>query len=330
MFETVYVEEAIQGHPRAKAVLKRLAGATQVTCHHFGEVFNRKAQNFRLQKRRRALILAGKRGRLVLPAPAGYGLGSRRNFYFSHLLNCPYDCRYCFLQGLYRSAHLVLFVNYEDFFRALEEEIAEAGGGSEPPCFFSGYDCDSLALEPLTGFAAAFVPFFAARPRACLELRTKSVQVKGLLELEPARNCIAAFSFTPRPLHERHEEGVPSIPRRLEALVRLQERGWPVGLRFDPLLYLEGFEAVYRDFFAAVFDRVRAENLHSVSLGNFRLPRDIHWAMAGLYPEEKLFAFGLEEREGLVSYREAVVARLLDFCQEEISKYVPEEKVFRC
>ncbi len=330
MFETVYVEEAVQGHPRAQAVLKRLGGATQVACHHFGEIFNRHAQNFRLQKRRRALILAEKCGNFVLPAPSGYGLGSPRNFYFSHLLNCVYDCRYCFLQGLYRSAHLVLFVNYEDFFRALEEKIAGAEGGSEPPYFFSGYDCDSLAIEPLTGFAAAFIPFFAALPRAHLELRTKSIQVKSLLELEPVKNCIAAFSFTPQPLHERYEEGVPSIPRRLEALARLQERGWPVGLRFDPLIYTAGFEAVYRDFFAAIFDRIRAESLHSVSLGNFRLPVGIHRTMAGMYPEEKLFAFGLEEREGLVSYREKLGGRLLDFCREEVLKYTPEEKVFRC
>ena len=37
--------------------------------------------------------------KLVHPVPATYGIGGDENYYFSHMLNCLYDCRYCFLQG---------------------------------------------------------------------------------------------------------------------------------------------------------------------------------------------------------------------------------------
>ena len=37
------------------------------------------------------------------------------------------------------------------------------------PWFFSGYDCDSLALEPVTGFAASTLDLFEGLPGACLE-----------------------------------------------------------------------------------------------------------------------------------------------------------------
>ena len=40
------------------------------------------------------------------------------------MLNCVYDCRYCFLQGMYRSANYVLFVNYDDFRVQIEESIS--------------------------------------------------------------------------------------------------------------------------------------------------------------------------------------------------------------
>ncbi len=106
-----------------------------------------------MQKRRPSLILAKKHGRLVHPTPAGYGIGTARDFYFSHMLNCLYDCRYCFLQGMYRSASFVVFVNYEDFFEAALETAGEAPG--EDVCFFSGYDCDSLAFEGVTRFIAS-------------------------------------------------------------------------------------------------------------------------------------------------------------------------------
>ena len=63
--------------------------------------------------------------------------------------NCLYDCRYCFLQGMYNSAHYLWFVNYEDF----KDEITQTASiGKEQKYFFSGYDCDSLIFESLTGF----------------------------------------------------------------------------------------------------------------------------------------------------------------------------------
>jgi hypothetical protein len=42
-------------------------------------------------------------------------------------------------------AHYVLHVNYEDFGTDIDTLLATADG--EPCWFFSGYDCDSLAME---------------------------------------------------------------------------------------------------------------------------------------------------------------------------------------
>lgn len=66
MVSVVYIEEAVREHPRVKRICSRLSHAR------------------------------------IIPA---YGLGGDKNFYFSHMLNCIYDCRYCFLQGMFRSAH---------------------------------------------------------------------------------------------------------------------------------------------------------------------------------------------------------------------------------
>ena len=212
MFDFIYAEESILDHPRTRALLDRFPRAQLVPCARYGEVFNRTAQNFRLQKHRPALILAHKAGRRVLPAPDGYGIGGERNYYFSHLLNCPYDCRYCFLQGLYRSAHLVLFVNYEDFQQDIAAHIA--ADAPNTPYFFSGYDCDSLALEGITHFTADFLPFFADHPQAYFELRTKSVRIKTLLATQPLPNCVVAFSMTPPALADQFEVGTPPVARR--------------------------------------------------------------------------------------------------------------------
>jgi len=328
MFSTIYIEEDIAEHPRTKTICARFPQADQVFCERYGEVFNPKAQDFRLQKQKPALILASKHDRRVLKTPTGYGIGGERNYYFSHMLNCLYDCRYCFLQGMYRSANYVLFVNYEDFLSDMDAILDDAAG--EPCWFFSGYDCDSLALEPVTAFAEQFLPFFASRPQAHIELRTKSTQVRSLLNREPLANSVVAFSFTPEEIHGALEHKVPGVTRRIDSMQQLQRAGWPVGLRFDPLIYQPGYQEQYRKLFQQVFNKLDTSQLHSVSLGTFRLPRGYFKNILQLYPDEPLYAGTFAESGSMISYPEEQEREISDYCSAELLKHIPESLLFPC
>jgi spore photoproduct lyase len=328
MFNTIYIEAQVADHPRTRDICARFPQAARVICKRHGEVFNPKSQNFRLQKRKPALILARKHDHRVLQTPAGYGIGGSTNFYFSHMLNCLYDCRYCFLQGMYRSAHYVLYVNYEDFAADIDRTLETTANRT---CwFFSGYDCDSLALEPVSAFTQYFLPYFASRPRAHLELRTKSTQVRSLLHRTPLPNAVIAFSFTPAEMHQALEHRVPTIERRLEAMRQLQQAGWPLGLRFDPLIYQDDYRNQYRRLFRQVFSRLDTSRLHSVSLGTFRLPRPYFKNIVGLYPDDPLFAGSFAESSGMVSYPAAVEQELTGFCTAELLQHIPESVLFPC
>ena len=328
MFSTIYVERELLSHPRVEALRARFSDLPFITIERYGEVFNRKAQNFRLQKLAPALIVAGKQNNAVLPAPEQYGFGGKHNYYFSHLLNCIYDCRYCFLQGMYRSAHYVWFVNYEDFARVIVEKIAEHQ--TETSYFYSGYDCDSLALEPITQFADYFLPLFAGKSNAILELRTKSTQVRTLLDRPPLDNCVIAFSFTPEKISQKLEHKVSSNQKRLEAMKKLQQYGWNVGLRFDPLIYDDNYQDNYRDLFADVFSQLDIDSLHSVSLGVFRLPEAFYRNMQRLYPKEQLFAAKLANRDGMISYQADIEKRLVDHCETLLLQHIPDRIYYPC
>lgn len=328
MIETLYIEENILQHPRVLEIAARFPDVRRISCRRYGEVFNPKAQNFRLQKQRPALILAEKYKNFALEAPSGYGIGAQRNYYFSHMLNCLYDCRYCFLQGMYQSAHYVLFVNYEDFQKEIRQLCVESA--EETIHFFSGYDCDSLALEPVTGFAGSFLPFFEQIPNAWLELRTKSTQIRSLLNHPPLPRCIVAFSLNPEAIAAKVEDKAPPLERRLQAMAKLQAHGWRLGLRFDPLIYQSDFKEQYRRLFEQVFSIIDPARLHSVSLGSFRLPVPYFKKMHKLYPGAKLFAGPLNQHNGQVAYRQELGQEMIEYCTAQLLSYIPETIFFPC
>ena len=328
MFSIIYVEQQVAEHPRTQAICARFPKAARVSCDRYGEIFNPNAQDFRLQKRRPSLILAHKHHRRVLEAPHGYGLGGHRNYYFSHLLNCLYDCRYCFLQGMYRSAHYVLYVNYEDFGTDIDTVLGKAG--NEPCWFFSGYDCDSLAMEPVSAFVQYFLPFFSRRPLAHIELRTKSTQIRTLLKQTPLDNAVIAFSFTPEEVYRALEHKVPTVERRLQAMLQLQQAGWQLGLRFDPLIYQPDYQVQYRTLFRKLFSQLNSQQLHSVSLGTFRLPRGFFRNIVQLYPDEPLFAGTFSDTQGMISYPQPLEQEMTEFCTREILQHIPESLLYPC
>lgn len=328
MINTIYIEEEIAKHPRTLAILERFPDASKITCERYGEIFNRKAQNFRLQKKQPALILARKHKGRVLPSPKQYAIGAEHNYYFSHMLNCLYDCRYCFLQGMFQSAHYVLFINYEDFIDELKS-ISDQHI-NEPVHFFSGYDCDSLALDPVTDFSNTFLPFFETEPNALLELRTKSTQIRALLKREPIKNCVIAFSFTPDKIAKALEHKAPSIDKRLNAIQDLQQAGWQIGLRFDPLIYTDEYQRDYLELFETIFSRIKPELTHSVSLGSFRLPRDYFRKLEKLYPDEMLFASPQAEENNNIGYPKDIREEMLGFCKDIITQHIPGNRFFPC
>lgn len=328
MFAAIYFEKDVRELPLAEKILRRFADIPQVPVDRYGEVFNRKAQNFRLQKQKPALILARKHDRWVLPAPPGYGFGEGESYYFSHMLNCIYDCRYCFLQGMYRSAYYVLFVNFEDFAEDIKAKINHRR--TDDIYFYSGYDCDSLALDPISRFTEYFVPLFRGQEHVWLELRTKSTQIRHLLEMQPLPNCVVAYSFTPEALSAALEHKVPALEKRIDAVSKLQARGWPVALRFEPLIHHAGYRANYKALFAALFGQLDVARLHSVSIGLFRVPNDYYANMVRLYPEETLFASRFEKGDRLTSYHRDVEAEMARYCQDELLKYIPENIFYRC
>ena len=94
-----------------KAVLSKFKNNQVINIEKYTEILNRNQQDFKLQKLSPKLILAVKKdgfiykGSDVLPS-----FGHNHFYYNSVIQNCIYDCDYCYLQGMYNSANIVVFV----------------------------------------------------------------------------------------------------------------------------------------------------------------------------------------------------------------------------
>jgi len=325
--DTLYIEKDVRDLQLTASITQRYPKARIIYIDRYGDVFNAKSQNFRHQKQNPALILANKPGRRIHPTPPGYHIGGQYNYYFSHMLNCVYDCRYCFLQGMYQSGNYVVFVNTDAFFADINSTVRTH---DDSVWFFSGYDCGSLALDPVTGFVDRCLSHFANLDRAYLELRTKSTQIRPLLKRAAMDNVVVAYSLSPQAIVQHEEHGTPSLEKRLRALRQLQDAGWKIGLRFDPLLYADDFTSLYGELFDQVFRTLDANLVHSVSLGVFRLPKGFHKKLVRLYPDARLLAAPMSLRCGMVSYSEADEERMRSFCHERLGKHIRDDQFFPC
>ncbi|MEE2745503.1 MAG: DNA photolyase [Pseudomonadota bacterium] len=328
MIDTIYIEIQARDHPRTQSLLSRFKNARHVSIEHYSEVFNKRSQNFRLQKIKPALIIAKKRNGHILPAPEGFGIGGTKNFYFAHMNNCLYDCRYCFLQGMYTSANYVLFINFEDFDTQIQQLVRQ--NPDDNLTFFSGYDCDSLALESITGFVAHILPVFKKLPSSILEIRTKSIQISPLEVFSPLENCIIAFSLMPEVMSRALDHKAPTIDLRIKAMIKLANSGWKIGLRFDPLIHGKNWRINYQNLFERVFESLPSNAIHSVSFGPLRFPKNMFKDIVKLHPKEQLFSVSLPEHNGIVSYEPDIEQEMAKFCRRMFAKFVPDTIVFQC
>ena len=238
------------------------------------------------------------------------------------MYNCVFDCKYCFLQGLYSSANYVVFVNYEDFMS--EMKIIAKKLVNKKITFFSGYDCDSLAYEPFSGFKENVLKSFSTIKNAELEVRTKSTFIKPFLK-NKIDNVIIAFSFTPERFSNYYEAGVPSVKKRIQALQTLSDLGWKVGFRFDPIVVYEGWKEDYHKLFKSLFSNINNKLIHSVSFGNLRFPNNVYKRIIKNNPTEKLFFNVIKSKAG---YETDNYTDVNKYCRKKLNDYIEDKKIF--
>ena len=332
-FQHIYVEEAILQSPDVERVLRKFPKAKVIPIKHYKDVFNRKKQGRLAQSRSRKLILAKKEGQRLYDGAVVCQDFSESHFcYTSLLMNCPFHCAYCYLQGMYPSSNLVMFLNLEDYFSDCKKWIAEKGR----LYLCISYDTDLLAMEGVYPYVEEFARFLNQENALRIEVRTKAGG-EGLwrkmqrlpLSSDARKRMIFAFTLSPEEIIEEAEEGSARLSSRIFAIQKALEEGYLVRLCFDPMIYHPRWKELYGDLLQEVFEKIPMEQIHDCSVGSFRISESYLKAMGKALPNSPHTQFPYENTGGYYHYPKELMEEMEGFLYSRLQEKLPKEKIFR-
>ncbi len=325
-FSHLYIERGAADYPLTRRIQERFKAARVVEIDDYKAVFARPRQQFQVQKTSMKLILAIKKDRFLYDGSGNSQRFGLEDFYYNTLMfNCVYNCDYCYLQGMYSSANIVVFVNLEDYFKATRTRIRDRSNPKQPLYLCISYDTDLLAFESVAPYCRAWIEFARKEPDLLIEIRTKSAAYRTIRDLQPTDRAILAWTLSPEPVAASYEHGAAPLRRRLDAVQAAIEDGWPVRLCFDPILAVPSWETMYGELVDEVVRRIDPAAVRDVTVGVFRLSKDHFQRMKRQRLDTPLLHDGYVQEGTTVTYpaerREAATAfmrrRLGDHFQKE-------------
>ncbi len=336
-FRRIYVEERIRCHEVTRSILDEFPDSRIIPIRHYKDVFSRPGQDFAAQKASQQLILAqGRPPFLYKGAEVCPSFGNPAFYYASSVMNCIYNCGYCYLQGMYPCANLVVFVNIEDIFRETDRVMAsleageKSGKNSDAPLLYvcNSYDTDLLALRGTIPLADRWLDFANQRPELLVEMRTKSAGTSWIRTRKPSDNVIIAWTLSPEQVARAFEPGAPPLKARIRAAKVAMEQGWRVRICIDPMLFVKEWEDLYTGLAHFIQQQLDAELIESVSFGVFRMGRDFLKRARKADPKSAILHYPFCLQDGVYTYPADITKQMLNVMNTRLSAFLPDRKLF--
>ncbi len=319
-FSTVYIERTIVDRFETRKILEKLKPKKTILIDNYAEVFNRNNQSFLMQKQSTQCILAEKKYDYYYDgSPYCENFGAQNFYYTSPILNCLYDCGYCYLKALYPCAHLVIFINNADFIRSIENHLLQNG---KPVYLALSYDTDLLALEGLTGFIKEWFTLLRDYPNLTVEIKTKA-NIFPFITVPD--NLIFAWSLLPQELIDYYEPRTPSLIARLKAAATAQQNAAQVRLSFEPLLPFPDLENRYREMVALTAQHLDFKKIRDMNIGGFRISSKQFKHFVKSDPGNPVLIHPTVVKNNAVTFSEPFIQSAV--LKNLLTPYFPEEKI---
>ncbi len=329
-FSHIYVEHNVMTASISKTILSQYPNAQIIPIENYKQFFNRKNQNFTLQRKSRKLILAKQKHHFTfLGTERVRSFGNKHIYSCSMIRNCKYHCEYCFLSGMHESAHIVLYVNIEDYIQEVTH-ISQKMYKEHPQdsiYLITSYLSDLPAFEELYPLCKTWIEIIDRLPNVELEIRSKSDAYTSIRNIPVSKKAILVWSFSPPEIIRTYEHGTASFHTRILQTKAAIEDGWRVRLCFDPIIYSPQWKQHYIESLQKILQYCPPDTIEAISYGVFRMSNNHLQKMRKERPALRLLHQNIEIKDSLGTYTPTILKEIQEEFIHEASKYFPKEKI---
>ena len=327
-FSHIYVESQSIDSDIAEQSFKRFPKAKIIEIEDYKKIFNKNGQDFQIQKLSTKLILAKKQPPFIYPATDIIQDSGFSNFYYcTPILNCIYNCEYCFLQGMYSSANIVVFTNTEEVKDAVKKQILERKYPDEPLLLSLSYNTDILALENILPLTKQWIDFANNTDDLFMEIRTKSGLTSSFNKLKPSKKILFAWTLSPNNIIQKYEHKTPLLERRIKSIQKIVDSGWPVRLSFDPILIYPNWKEDYKQMFERIKETISGDKIFDITIGVFRMSEDFFHRIKKTKPDSDLFYNNYDNSKNVKTVTKDQKAMIHDFALRHLDGYCSRDKI---
>lgn len=280
---------------------------------------------------KRRLVLMNRRTPFLMGCPAGSQEFACCGYLVMVLAsNCPMDCSYCFLQEYVAdNPAWQIYANYYKVF----DELERLGRSSQSRSLRIGTGelADSLAFDSITGINRELVQYFATRENLLLELKTKTDEIDGILDVDPKGRTLISWTLSPERVYRSSEHRTASPTSRIMAAARMLDSGYKIAFHLDPIVAYPEAESDYAELFEQLFDRIPPQRISFMSMGGLRLTPTLRTIARRRFPRDSML-IGEEVLSSDGRYRVFTPLRLRLFAKlrEQLARANPQLPIYLC
>ena len=243
---------------------------------------------------------------------------------------CTAMCMYCYLVCNYnKCAYLRLFVNREQM---LEKIIKTAQKSEKQLTFEIGSNSDLILENSITGNLVWTIENFANTSKGYLTLPTKFDMVDEILPLQHNGKIIIRMSVNPEEIINKVEFGTSRLKGRIEAINKLVDAGYKIGILIAPVILVENWEKLYTELIQRLSqelsEKAKKEAFFEIifmtySYVHTRINEEAFPNAINLYDSEKMTGRG----RGKYGYKEKERIEAEIILREQMKKYFPKNNI---
>ncbi len=167
---------------------------------------------------------------------------------------CSAACLYCYLVCNYnKCSYLRLFVNREQM---LDKLFKTSAASQRDLTFEIGSNSDLVLENTITDNLVWTIEGFGIKEKGFITFPTKFDMVDPLLNLEHKGRTIFRMSVNPQEIIQKVEFGTSALKNRIQALNKMYEAGYRIGLLIAPVILMENWPALYEQLIDQLADEL--------------------------------------------------------------------------